>query len=94
MRKTVKTFKTGDKVAYAALWLRSTGNITGDLPFLRGSVVSVDDSLSVQLVTIEWTLQGKPYPIQSQYHDDGYGRVIAPNLTLVERIAIDAALAG
>jgi hypothetical protein len=92
MAKQKKIFCLGDKVAYSAAWLKSTGMRTGDYPFLRGTVVAVQDMSEVQLVTIEWTLRGKPYPMSSQYHDDGFGRVIAPNLTLVDRIAIDAAL--
>jgi hypothetical protein len=88
-----KTFVVGDRVAYSAAWLKSTGQRTGDIPFLRGAVVSVADFGAVQLCVIAWTLNGVPYAMPSQYHDDGLGRVIAPNLTLVSRLAIDAALA-
>ncbi len=94
MRKAVKTFQVGDKVAYAASFLKSTGQYTGDTPFLRGEIVSVEPFGACQLCTIAWTLNGKPISIPSHYHDDGLGRVIAANLTLVSRIAIDAALAG
>jgi hypothetical protein len=86
-----KTFRVGDRVAYSANWLRSTGIRTGDFPFLRGEIVNTQDMGEVQLCTIAWQLNGKPYHMASQYHDDGLGRVIAPNLTLVSRIAIDAA---
>ncbi len=94
MAKTKKTFQPGDRVAYAVGFLKSTGQQTGDSPFLRGEIVSVQPLGQVQLCAIRWTLRGKPYHAASQYHDDGLGRVIAPNLTLVSRIAQDAALAG
>ena len=83
-------FAIGDRVAYSAGWLRSTGNMTGDLPRLRGTVKAVDSfgGPGVQLVTIAWD----NHCIRSQYHDDGLGRVISPNLTLVGRISVDSAL--
>ena len=64
--------------------------MTGDYPRLRGTVREVKELARgcPQLVTIAWD----NYRCESQYHDDGLGRVIAPNLTLVSRIAIDAAL--
>jgi hypothetical protein len=55
---------------------------------LRGTVRAVEPFSDKQLVVIEWD----NYRVQSEYHDDGLGRVIAPNLTLVSRIAIDSAL--
>ena len=88
MAKTVKSFAVGDRVAYGVAWLRSTGNIVGDLPRLRGTVKAVEPFSDKQLVTIAWD----NYHVKSEYHDDGFGRVISPNLTLVSRIAIDAAL--
>ena len=91
-RGKTKTFSIGDKVAYSVAWLRSTGSITGDIPFLRGTVRTTEDFGSGQLVTIAWELRGKPYPMPSQYHDDGLGRVLANNLTLQSRIGIDSAL--
>ena len=86
--KQAKTFTVGDRVAYGVNWLRSTGNIAGDLPRLRGTVRAVEPFSDKQLVVIEWD----NYRVQSEYHDDGLGRVIAPNLTLVSRIGIDSAL--
>ena len=80
--RTVKSFNVGDRVAYSAAFLKSTGQHTGPVPFLRGAVHSVESFGEHQLVAINW---------------DGVerlGKVISPNLTLVDRIAIDAALAG
>ena len=86
--KQAKTFAVGDRVAYNVNWLRSTGNIVGDLPRLRGTVRAIEPFSDKQLVVIEWD----NCRVQSQYYDDGLGRVIAPNLTLVSRIGIDSAL--
>ena len=93
MTRKPRTFQVGDKVAYRADFLRSTGQHTGDTPFLRGEVISAKPFAQYQLCLIRWTLDGKPYPINSQYYDDGLGRVISANLTLVSRIGIDSALA-
>lgn len=94
MARKPHKYSVGDKVAYSAAWLRSTGNIAGDLPFLRGTIVAIDSTPfgTVQLCIIHWTLNGKPYHMPSQYHDDGLGRVTSGNLTLVSRIGIDSAL--
>ncbi len=89
-----KRFIVGDRVAYSAAWLKSTGTHTGDLPFLRGTVIAVMPFAGRQLCTIAWDLDSKPVRMVSQYHEDGFGRVINANLTLVGRIAEDAALAG
>lgn len=93
MARKHRFYSVVDKVAYAASFLKSTGQHTGDTPFLRGEIVRWEPFSDYQLCTIRWTLRGKPYPVASQYHDDGLGRVISPNLTLVSRIAADAALA-
>jgi hypothetical protein len=93
MRKP-KTFVVGDRVAYSAGWLKSTGTHTGDMPFLRGSVIAIMSFAGGQLCTIAWDLHGRRYWFNSHYSDDGFGRVINANLTLVARIAEDAALAS
>lgn len=93
MKRKPKVFQIGDRVAYSAAFLRSTAMHTGDMPFLRGSVVAVMPFGGGQLCTIAWSLHAKPYKVESLYHDDGFGRVISANLTLVARIAEDAALA-
>lgn len=88
MAKKANKFSIGDRVAYGAAWLRSTGNTTGDLPRLRGTVVEIQPFSDKQLIVIAWD----NYRVKSEYHDDGLGRVISPNLTLVNRLAIDSAL--
>lgn len=45
---------TGDTVAYSAEWLRSTGNMTGDLPFARGEVRRLIPLGSTMLAEIDW----------------------------------------
>lgn len=81
-------FQPGDRVAYSVKFLRSTFQHTGIVPKLRGTVREVQPLGAVDLVVIAWD----NYQAPSQYHDDGLGRVIAPNLTLVSRIAIDSAV--
>jgi hypothetical protein len=89
MTKKSTKFAIGDRVAYSAAWLRNTGqrasrdNIGG----WRGTVKDVTKFGDNQLVAIDWG-----FFLPSEYHDDGFGRVIAPNLTLVSRIGIDSAL--
>ena len=91
--KPRRSFSPGDRVAFSAGFLRSTGQIIGDAPRLRGTVISVSQFGDEQLCIVLWLLNGRPYPFRSQYHDDGFGRIIAPNLTLVENIGIDSAKA-
>jgi hypothetical protein len=76
-----KSFNAGDRVAFAAAFLKSTAQHTGEVPFMRGTVTEqVDHSPDFRLVTVQW--DGR-----------GFSKVLASNLTLVSRIAIDAALA-
>jgi len=35
--------KPGDTVRYSAQWCRSTGNIMGPIPFLRGTILSLGE---------------------------------------------------
>ena len=83
-----KKFSVGDRVAYSAAWLRGTGNVTGGLGELRGTVRDVQPFGAHQLAVIKWD----NYHAKSDYYDDGFGRVITPNLTLVSRIGADSAL--
>jgi hypothetical protein len=97
MTKTCK-IAIGDRVAYSAQWLRSTGNRTGDLPFLRGTVRQlIPFGPGCALCGIEWD---DCQPHEPRDDDDthdaehpGLHRVLDANLTLVKRIAADAALA-
>ena len=89
MNNKAKTFQVGDRVAYAVAFLRSTCQTTDETPRLRSTVQDVQPlDGGPQLVVIKWDNTF----VKSEYHDDGLGRVIAPNLTLVSRIAIDSAL--
>jgi hypothetical protein len=88
MKKQSKIFNIGDRVAYSVAFLRSTGQMTGETPRLRGTVKDITAFGPHQLVVIAWD----NCFVKSHYHDDGLGRVISPNLTLVSRLAIDAAL--
>lgn len=84
-------FQVGDRVAYSVKLLRSTFQHTGDAPRLRGTIRAMQDfggGSCPKLCTVEWD----NCFVKSEYHDDGMARIIEPNLTLVSRIAIDAAL--
>lgn len=72
-------FKTGQRVAFSRSFLRSTGQIAGDVPFLRGVVESCQPIGQRQLCYIRWqgieTLQG----------------VLSSNLVLVDRMHLEPA---
>lgn len=46
--------KVGDRVAYSAVWLRSTGNFTGDMPFARGVVTELIPLGQTTLAVVDW----------------------------------------
>jgi hypothetical protein len=46
--------QVGDKVCYSKSFLQSTGQYTGDIPFARGVVVSIDTYGTLRLATIDW----------------------------------------
>jgi len=88
MTKRTQDFRPGDRVAYRACWLRSTGTYTGYLPRLRGTVRAITEGPGYTLAVVAWD----GYRVASEYHTDGMARVLACNLTLVKRLAEDAAL--
>lgn len=75
----MKAFKTGQRVAFSRSFLRSTGQIAGDVPFLRGVVESCQPVGQRQLCYIRWqgreTLQG----------------VLSSNLVLVDHMHLEPA---
>jgi hypothetical protein len=81
-RKAAKAFSPGDRVAYAAAFLKSTGQRTGWAPFARGTVTGGQTFGGRVLVSIKW----------DDVADEK--NVLDCNLTLVSRIAVDAALAN
>lgn len=76
MKKKAKIFEVGDRVRYASDFLRNTYLHVGDIPFLKGTIKEIEALGEHQLCVIEWD----NCKISSQYHDDGFGRVISPNL--------------
>ena len=47
--------KVGDRVRYSAMFLRSTGQYTGEVPFAKGRIVGFDDlGPGTKLAEIEW----------------------------------------
>ena len=72
--------KTGDTVAYSVKFLRSIGEVSGPLPFARGTVAELKSYSGVTLATINWN---DPYIPEM---------VNVVNLTTVARIPVDAAI--
>jgi hypothetical protein len=50
----------GDRVQYAAKFLRSIGTHTGELCFAVGTVAEVESHGGTTLATIEWTIARMP----------------------------------
>lgn len=44
----------GDTVKYKASFLRSTGQLTGDIPFAKGKVTDIKPLGDNQIATIDW----------------------------------------
>jgi hypothetical protein len=55
----VTLFKIGDRVQYARAWLRSTGQLAGDIPHATGRIISLAPvSNGLDIATIEWNTAG------------------------------------
>lgn len=55
----VTIFKIGDRVQYARQWLRSTGQLAGDVPHATGRIISLSPvSNGLDIATIEWNRPG------------------------------------
>jgi hypothetical protein len=67
----------GDEVKYSRDWLRSTSQITGDIPFAKGTVTEIKDYGSTSIAIIDW---GNP-EIPS--------KVNTKNLTLANRPEVE-----
>ena len=53
--------KIGDKVAYSAQWLKSTGQYTGDICFARGVILSFTElSKECILAEVDWSSEDFP----------------------------------
>ena len=72
----MRIFKEGDKVKYSRDFLRSTGQITGDVPFAKGVVMDVAPMGDRQLVTIDFDLIGRM-------------RVLNSNLVMVGQMEVE-----
>lgn len=69
----------GDRVKYAAKFLRSCGLYAGPAPFAKGTVVEVTDLRECQLVEVKWDKDGNELPF----------RIHGSNLTKVGRPELD-----
>lgn len=81
MAKTAPNFAVGDRIAYSAAFLRSTGQHTGKAPFMRATVTSVGSPVSSSAGAI----------IQYRTDDGAESGGLSCNFTLVSRIAADSA---
>lgn len=84
MTKAAPEFIVGDRIAYSATFLRSTGQHTGNAPFMRATVTSIGSPVSPSAGAI----------VQFRMDDGAEGGGLACNFTLVSRIAADAALSS
>jgi hypothetical protein len=50
----IAAIKVGDRVCYSRQFLRSTGQVTGDIPFARGEVTELIALGSMTLAAIAW----------------------------------------
>ena len=71
-------FRTGDRVQYARQWLRSTGQLAGDIPHAKGRIISLSPvSAGLDIATIEWDRPGLS------------ARVLTSNLVRMDRIQFE-----
>lgn len=56
----MKAIATGDKVCYSRTFLRSTGQMTGDVPHARGEVTAILSLGETQLACIRWDTPDLP----------------------------------
>lgn len=60
-RKRTQTIRAGDTVGYSKAFLQSTGQLTGDVPLARGSVIALHTiGQDVVLAEINWDRPGLP----------------------------------
>jgi hypothetical protein len=71
-------FKTGDRVQYTRQWLRSTGQLAGDIPHAKGRIISLSPvSNGLDIATIEWDRPNIP------------AKVLTSNLVRMDRIQFE-----
>jgi hypothetical protein len=65
----------GDRVAYAAAFLKNTGQFTGEAPFRRGVLVGFDEAMT--------RAAGKPFALVRWDDAEEPGLVLASNIARV-----------
>lgn len=60
-----RKFNVGDRVAYARTFLQSTGMITGEVPFLRGTVDGTLEIGGRQVAHVLWDGHDEPIHVLS-----------------------------
>jgi hypothetical protein len=59
-QERTQKIKVGDRVAYSAAFLRSTGQYAGDVPHAKGEVRALVSLGETTLAEIEWDKPGLP----------------------------------
>ena len=52
------SLQIGDRIAYCRAFLQSTGILTGEIPFWRGTLTEIQD----RIATVEWKNAGSDAP--------------------------------
>ena len=55
-----RDFLVGDTVCYRRRFLRSTGMVTGPIPFAKGTIRRLKPLGSLTVATIRWDVEGVP----------------------------------
>lgn len=64
--KKIRSFNTGDRVAYTAHFLRSIGCHTGEWPRLRGTIQAlVYETKETRLYSVKWDTDPEPATINA-----------------------------
>lgn len=76
MTKALPSFRAGDRVAYSAQWLRSTGQQTGEIALARGAIERI--VLDV-VACVRWDTQAWREELPNKIHIANLAHV-GPNL--------------
>jgi hypothetical protein len=84
-----KTYTPGDRIAYAAKWLRDTGQFTGSIPFRRGTYIGPAKHAEKTHARVKWDdIESYIASGVCQYGDAEYIADIRANGSLVALSAI------
>lgn len=88
----MSALQPGDRVAYAAKWLKNTGHFSGPIPFRRGTFVGLEKTAPKTHGRVKWddieSYIAAGQNEESQYSDPEYVAEIRANGSLVALSAI------